>query len=143
MSILRKFALVYGIVFVAVGLAGFVPGLLAPHSHPDVHVTAGLGLLFGLFPVNVLHDAAHIGFGAYGLIASRTDGASRLYAQVVAVGYGLLTVMGFVTAMNLHTTFGLLPLYGHDVWLHAVLALGAAYFGFMRPLPGARAVTSR
>jgi hypothetical protein len=27
------------------------------------------------------------------------------------------------------------------VWLHAVLALGAAWFGFMRPLPAARVTT--
>ncbi len=29
------------------------------------------------------------------------------------------------------TTFGLVPIYGHDVWLHAVLALIAAYFGWV------------
>jgi len=32
---------------------------------------------------------------------------------------------------GLRTTFGLVPLYGHDVWLHAVLAAVAAYFGFV------------
>jgi hypothetical protein len=47
----------------------------------------------------------------------------------VAVIYALLTVMGLVPA--LYTTFGLIPLYGNDVWLHAVLALVAAYFGWM------------
>lgn len=36
------------------------------------------------------------------------------------------------TAMNLHTAFGLVPLYGHDIWLHAVLAGVAACFGFAR-----------
>jgi hypothetical protein len=34
---------------------------------------------------------------------------------------------------NANTMFGLVPLYGHDVWLHAVLAIIAAYFGFVRP----------
>jgi hypothetical protein len=33
---------------------------------------------------------------------------------------------------RLYTTFGLIPLYGHDIWLHAVLAAVGAYFGFMR-----------
>jgi hypothetical protein len=35
----------------------------------------------------------------------------------VAVVYGILTVMGLIPALD--TTFGLIPLYGHDVWLHA------------------------
>lgn len=134
MSAFRRFALIYGIVFILVGIAGFIPGIVQPHTHPDVRVTAGLGTILGLFPVNVLHDAVHLLFGVYGLIAARSDGAARLYGQVVAIVYAVLTVMGLVTAMNLHTAFGFVPLYGNDVWLHALLALVAAYFGFMRPM---------
>lgn len=138
MTLLRRFALVYGIVFLLVGIAGFIPGLTQPHSHPDVMVTAGLGLVLGLFPVNVIHNAAHLLFGVWGLMASRSDSASRGYAKVVAVAYALLTVMGLISAMRLYTAFGFTPLYGHDIWLHAVLAAGGAYFGFMRPLEQAR-----
>lgn len=134
MSTFRRFALVYGIVFILAGAAGFVPALVQPHSHPDVRVTAGLGLLLGLFPVNVLHDGVHLLFGAWGLLAASSDGAARLYASVVAIAYAVLTVMGLTTVMNLHATFGFIPLYGHDVWLHALLAVIAAYFGFMRPV---------
>lgn len=132
MSAFRRFALIFGIVFLLVGAAGFIPGLTQPHSHPDVMFTAGLGLVLGLFPVNVLHNFAHLLFGAWGLTASRSDSASRTYGKVVAIAYGLLTVMGLVTAMNLHTAFGFVPLYGHDIWLHALLAGVAAYFGFVR-----------
>lgn len=134
MSAFRRFALVFGIVFLLVGIAGFIPGMMQAHSHPDVMVTAGMGLLMGLFPVNVLHNAAHLLFGAWGLLASRSAPASRTYGKVVAISYALLTVMGLVTAMNMHTAFGFVPLYGHDVWLHALLAAVAAYFGFMRPM---------
>jgi hypothetical protein len=129
---LRRFALVFGIVFLLVGVAGFIPGVTSSHSHPDVLVTSGLGLVFGLFPVNVLHNLVHLLFGAWGLWAARDHGNSRIYARVVAVSYALLTVMGLIPAMRLHTTFGLVPLYSHDVWLHALLALVAAYFGFSR-----------
>lgn len=133
MSTLRRFALIFGIVFLLVGIAGFIPGITQPHQHPNVMVTAGLGLVMGLFPVNILHNAAHLLFGVWGLAASRSDGASRLYGKVVAISYALLTVMGLVSAMNLHTFFGLVPLYGHDVWLHALLAGVGAYFGFRSP----------
>ena len=137
MSTLRRFALIFGIVFLLAGIAGFIPGITMPHTHPDVMVTAGLGLILGLFPVNVLHNLAHLLFGAWGLFAATTDTQARIYGRTVAIAYGLLTVMGLITQMNLHTAFGFVPLYGHDIWLHAALAAVAAYFGFMheRDLP--------
>lgn len=127
----RTFALAYGIVFLLVGIVGFIPGLTVPHSHPDVAVETGMGLALGLFPVNILHNLVHLLFGAWGLMAARTPGAAVAYARAVAIIYALLTVMGLIPAMNLHTTFGLVPLYGNDIWLHALLAAVAAYFGFM------------
>jgi hypothetical protein len=125
----RYFALIYGIVFLLVGIAGFVPGLVTPpQAGPDPTVATGFGRLFDLFPVNVLHNLVHLAFGVWGLAAYRTFSAARLYAQGVAVIYAILTVMGLIPLLN--TTFGLIPLYGHDVWLHAVLAIVAAYFGW-------------
>ncbi|MCC2629869.1 MAG: putative rane protein [Thermomicrobiales bacterium] len=38
--------------------------------------------------------------------------------------------MGLISAANLHTMFGLTPLFSHDVWLHAGTAIIAAYFGW-------------
>lgn len=131
MSTLRRFALVFGIVFLLVGIGGFIPGLTQPHTHPDVMVTAGLGLLMGLFPVNVLHNFAHILFGVWGLAASRSDGAAKTYGKSVFVAYAVLMVMGLISTMRLYTGFGFVPLYGHDVWLHALLAAIGFYFGFM------------
>lgn len=127
----RYFALVYGIIFLVVGIAGFIPGLLMPSAADHVlAVDAMSGRLLGLFPVNILHNIVHILFGLWGLAAYRSFGAARLYAQVVAVVYAILAVMGFIPVLN--TTFGLVPLYGHDIWLHALLAAVAAYFGFAR-----------
>lgn len=132
MSAFRRFALIFGLIFLVAGIAGFVPGLTMEHTHPDVRVTAGMGLLLGLFPVNVLHNLAHLLFGFWGLFASTSDGAARLYGKAVAIIYGVLMVMGLIQAMNLYTAFGFVPLYGWDVALHAGLAAVAAYFGFVR-----------
>lgn len=128
---LRRFALIFGIVFLAVGIAGFIPGLTAQHTHPDVRVESGMGLLFGLFPVNVLHNLVHVLFGLWGLAAAKSIPAARVYGKTTAIAYALLTVMGLVPAANLHTTFGLVPIYGNDIWLHALLAIVAGYFGFV------------
>ncbi|HEX2525304.1 MAG TPA: DUF4383 domain-containing protein [Geminicoccus sp.] len=130
----RYFALVYGIVFLLVGIAGFIPGLVTYHE-PAADVaatgeagTAMHGLLLGLFPVNALHNIVHIVFGAWGLAAYRSFTGARTYARVVAIVYAVLAVMGLIPGLD--TTFGLIPLYGHDIWLHIVLAAVAAYFGF-------------
>ncbi|HVF16254.1 MAG TPA: DUF4383 domain-containing protein [Steroidobacteraceae bacterium] len=125
----QTFARIYGIVFLIIGVGGFIPGLTQPHTHPDLAVQAGSGMELGLFPVNVLHNIVHVLFGAWGLFAARNFDSSRMYARVVAIAYGLLTILGLIPATN--TTFGLIPIYGHDVWLHALLAIGGAYFGFL------------
>ena len=127
----RTFALIFGIVFLIIGAGGFVPGL-TDHSapaHEDLTMTSFFGLELGLFPVNLLHNIVHILFGIWGLLAYKSLSASRGYAKGVAIIYAVLTVMGLIDGLN--TTFGLIPLYGADVALHAVLALVAAYFGFM------------
>lgn len=126
----NRFALIYGIVFLVVGVAGFIPGITAPHTNPDIAAQTGMGLLFGLFPVNLLHNIVHVLFGIWGLVAARSLGAARAYGKGVAVIYAVLGIMGLIP--GLRTTFGLIPLYGHDVWLHFVLAAVAAYFGFVR-----------
>ena len=125
----RHFATLFGAVFLLAGLSGFVPGLSPEHVHPGVAVTASSRLALGLFPVNVLHNLVHLAFGVWGLVAARSVGGSFAYAKGVAVIYALLTVMGLIPATA--TTFGLVPIGGNDIWLHAVLAIVAGYFGFL------------
>jgi len=129
----RTFAMIFGIVFLAVGVLGFVPGMVQPlhPGHPPVDPEGGL--LLGLFPVNMFHNAVHILFGLWGLAASRSLRGSVMYARAVAIIYAVLTICGFVPSLS--TLFGMVPLYGNDVWLHAVLALVAAYFGWVHRNP--------
>lgn len=129
---LRKFALVFGLVFLVVGVLGFVPALVQPaHDAPQLAVEAGHGRLLGLFPINVLHNVVHLLIGALGVLGSRSAAGALLFARGLAIFYGLLAVLGLVPATN--TLFGLVPIHGHDVWLHAASALLAAYFGFGPP----------
>lgn len=140
----RYFTLIYGIVFFLVGIAGFVPAFVTPFdaTDPALAVTATSGLLFGLFPVNVLHNLVHVVFGIWGIAVWRRVSPSRFYAQAVAVVYVVFMIMGFIPVLN--TTFGLVPLYGHDIWLHLILAGVAAYFGFaLRPEPAAESAPER
>ena len=109
-------ARVFGAVFILVGLLGFVPAL-TPGGH-----------LLGLFPVNALHNLVHIALGAWGVVAGVSLAAAVIYFRGIAIIYGLLAVLGLIPGTN--TLFGLAPIHGADVVLHAVLALIAAYFGF-------------
>ena len=143
--LVRRFALVMGVAFLLTGVLGFVPPLLthpegAGHAgHAPLRVNAFEGYLLGLFHVNVLHSLVHVLFGVMGIVMARSFDSARLYARIVAVAYAVLAVMGLVPALN--TVFGFIPIHGHDVWLHAVIALAAAYFGFAAPRDAAAVVT--
>ena len=121
-SIAQRGAMVFGVVFLLVGIAGlFVRN--GTTMEADMEAAA---MLFGLFPVNLLHNVVHLAFGAWGLLASRSHDASRTYGKVGAVIYLVLVALAFVDP----TGFGVVPIGGHDIWLHLVLALGLGYIGF-------------
>lgn len=128
----RYFALIAGIVYVLVGLMGFIPGMvMTPGTGPSVAVDAGYGYLLGLFPVNVLHNLVHLAVGIWGLLSYRSAGGARAFSRGLAIFYGVLALMGLFPVLN--TTFGLIPIFSHDIWLHALTAAIAAYFGFSKP----------
>lgn len=88
------------------------------------------GYLLGLFPVNVLHNLVHLIVGIAGVLAYRTLPTAIRFARGLAIFYGALTIMGLIRGLD--TTFGLIPIFGHDVWLHGATAALAAYFGWVQ-----------
>src|SRR5688500_10044546 len=120
---IQKVSLVFGIGFLAAAIAGFLATGMS-NMDPDP-ATAPRAL--GIFPVNVLHNLVHLVFGIWGVVAMRSFGASRTFAKVAGATYLVLVVLGFLAP----TGFGLVPLGGNDVWLHLVLGLPLAYFGFI------------
>lgn len=132
---LRMMARVFGVVFLLVGALGFVPGITQMHETTEgeglIVGGPGHGMLLGLFHVNLLHNLVHILFGVWGLVAAGSLGNSRLYFKGVGVIYALLAVLGVIPVQALNTTFGLVPIHGHDVWLHAILAVAGLYLGFV------------
>ena len=128
----QKFALILGAIYLIAGIAGFIPGLVtSPHAGADLAVDEGFGRLFGLFPINWLHNLVHIAVGVWGIAAARSFGGAVGFARGLAILYGILTVLGLIPVTN--TLFGLAPLYSHDIWLHAGTTLVAAYFGWGSP----------
>jgi hypothetical protein len=119
-----------GIAYLSIGVLGLIPAALMPPpaDAPATRLTLLYGYLLGLFPVNVVHSVVHLAIGAWGIMAWRGMGSAKVFARALAVFYGALAVVGVIPGMN--TLFGMLPIHGPDVWLHAGTAAVAAYFGW-------------
>ena len=117
----QKVAQLFGIVFVLVGVLGFVPIAMIGGS-----MDMNGSMLLGLFPVNIVHNIVHLAFGIWGIMAAKTSEGATMYCKVGGVIYLALGVLGFTTFIP----GTLVPLGGNDTYLHLVLGAVLAYFGF-------------
>lgn len=114
---LRTISKIFGLVLLAIGVLGFIPG-----ATPDDD-------LLGVFHVDTLHNIIHLGSGAVALWAGFTSRkASRVYFQVFGLIYALVALLGLVYADE--DILGLLANNTADTWLHVVIAGSALVFGF-------------
>ncbi|WP_420367846.1 DUF4383 domain-containing protein [Curtobacterium sp. L1-20] len=129
-SSIQKVALVVGVVFLLVGIAGFVPGLTTGDLAGAGH--GSMAMLLGLFQVSVLHNIVHLLFGVVGLLAANRATGSRMYLVIGGVVYFVLWIYGLFTAGH---SFGanFVPLNWADNWLHLVLAVGMVALGIVFP----------
>ncbi len=125
----RYFALAVGVVYLLVGVMGLLNLGETAYTGDPLAVSASQGNLLGIFPVNILHDIVHLAVGLGGILAYRSYNGARAFSRGLAIFYGLIGVMGLLPA-PFNTTFGLIPIFGNDVWLHLLTAAAAAYFGF-------------
>ncbi|MBI2610595.1 DUF4383 domain-containing protein [Candidatus Kaiserbacteria bacterium] len=112
---IQTLAWVFGIVFLAIGVLGFVPALT-----PDGH-------LLGIFMVDPLHNVVHLLSGALALGAVLAGNYARLYFQVFGVVYAVVAVVGFLQG---DTVLGLIATNTADHLLHLVIAAVALWAGF-------------
>ncbi len=111
-------ATILGVVFVAVGLLGFVP-------NPIVYDG-------GYFHVNAAHNFVHLITGAL-LLLSPYFGVPVLMIRIVAILYAAIAILGFI-APNVAEFGGLVAMNHADHWLHAVLAVVLLAIGFTKPM---------
>jgi hypothetical protein len=115
MTTVQRVAQIFGVIFLIIGIAGFFFSMSMDEA-----------MLLGMFPVNVAHNIVHLLFGLWGLAAARSFAGAKSYAQITGVLYLVLAVLGFVDP----TGFGLIPIGGNDIWLHAGIGLVLSYVGF-------------
>lgn len=111
----RLVAVIFGAVYLLVGLLGFLAS-----AGVDFAATDG-GLLLGIFEVNPLHNIVHLLIGAALLIGGlRSVRAAKMVNIVVGAVYLLVGIVGFFiegSALNI------LALNTADHFLHLVSAL--------------------
>lgn len=117
----KKLALLFGVVLTAVGVLGFVPALTPLDS-------AGMPLLLGLFMVGVLHNIIHLASGVAALVSSKSNAYASLYFKIFGVVYAVVTVVGFVQG---DTVLGLIHVNLADNLLHLAIAASALAIGFV------------
>jgi hypothetical protein len=133
MSLLRIVVLIFGAVYVVVGLLGFLGDpIVADASHADMESASGD--LLGLFPINVVHNIVHLAIGAFLLWGATEHDRAILSARVVGGVYLLVGLLGFVAP----NTFGLMPIGGNDIWLHLATAAVLLGVSFMNDEPERR-----
>ena len=114
---LKTAATLFGVVFLVVGVLGFVPGITSDQ------------MLLGIFHVNAAHNVVHLLSGALALWTGMTSAAyARVYFRVFGVVYALVAVLGFYAGNGM--LLGLISNNMPDTWLHVAIAVAALVLGF-------------
>jgi Domain of unknown function (DUF4383) len=110
-------AMLFGIVFLAIGILGFVPGI----TKDD--------MLLGIFMVNPAHSVVHIASGVVALFCAMSGaGASRVYFQIFGIVYAIVAVLGFMNPNGL--LLGMISNNPADTYLHVGIAVVSLLLGF-------------
>jgi Domain of unknown function (DUF4383) len=118
----QKAALGVGVVFLLVGVLGFIPGITTNYDTMSFASHHSEAKLLGIFQVSILHNIVHLLFGIAGIALSRTWDSARTYLLGSGVIYIVLLVYGLLVDVNSDSNF--IPFNNADDLLHLVLAIG-------------------
>lgn len=122
-------AMVYGIVFLLVGIAGFIPGLTTNYETLQFAGHHSEAMLMGIFQVSILHNIVHLLYGIAGLALARTGTMARHYLLWGGVVYLLLWLYGLFIGHETPANF--VPLNDADNWLHLGLGVTMIALSFL------------
>ena len=123
--------MVFGVIFLLVGAAGFIPGITTHYDRLNSFDGEG-ALLLGLFGINWLESVVHVLYGVAGLAFAGNARASRSYFLVGGAVYIVLWIYGLV--IDLDSSANFIGLNVEANWLH--FALGVVMIGIGAVLGG-------
>ncbi|MET8995532.1 DUF4383 domain-containing protein [Amycolatopsis sp. NPDC004169] len=127
-------AAVVAVVFLLVGVLGFVPGITTHHDQLSFAGHDSMAMLLGLFMVSVLHNLVHLLFGVVGLASARTPRGARLFLVAGGAVYLVLWLYGLLIDHGSDANF--VPVNTADNWLHLGLGVGMIALGLLTARAG-------
>ena len=125
-KLVQNVARLVGIVFLLVGVAGFIPGVTTNlYDGLEFAGNDGTAELLGIFQVSVLHNIVHLLFGLAGLALAATPSGARTYLIGGGSIYLLLFLLGIVGGGDW------IPANDADNWLHLLLGAGMVGLGIV------------
>ncbi|WTY80184.1 DUF4383 domain-containing protein [Micromonospora sp. NBC_01405] len=128
-ALVRRVAAIVGVVFLVIGVLGFIPGVTTYYSDLRFAGHDSEAKLFGLFQVSVLHNIVHLLFGVAGLALARTVSGARTFLVGGGAIYLVLWLYGLVVDHSSGANF--IPVNGADNWLHLFLGVGMIALGVL------------
>ena len=92
----QKAALAVGVVFLVVGILGFIPGITTDYGDLSLAGHESEAKLLGIFQVSILHNLVHLLFGAAGIAMARRVDSARTYLLVGGAVYLVLWLYGLL-----------------------------------------------
>ncbi|MDX2541509.1 DUF4383 domain-containing protein [Streptomyces sp. WI04-05B] len=132
-SPVRKASLLVGVVFLLVGILGFVPGITTHYDTMTFASHESGAELLGLFQVSVLHNLVHLAFGVAGVAMARTASGAGTFLLAGGAIYLVLWLYGLFVGHDSAANF--VPLNTADNRLHFVLGLGMIALGGLLTRP--------
>ena len=126
-SVAQLLAGVVGVVFLLVGILGFIPGVTTNYDELTLIGPESSAHLLGVFEVSVLHNVVHLLFGVAGVLAAARASASVSYLIVGGVLYAGVFVYGILIDQG--SDLDILPVNDADNILHLSLAIGMVLLG--------------
>ena len=125
-TLVQNVARLVGIVFLLVGIAGFIPGVTTNlYEGLEFAGNDGTAELLGIFQVSVLHNIVHGLFGLAGLALAATPSGARTYLIGGGAIYLVLFVIGIIGGGDW------IPVDDADNWLHLLLGAGMVGLGVL------------
>ena len=119
-TVVQKLAVALGVIFLVVGVAGFIPGITTQYDRLGNFNAPG-ALVLGIIGVNWLENVAHLLYGVGGLALSRTENGARLYFLVGGAVYLVLWIYGLLIDLTSPANF--VGVNAAANWLHFLLGV--------------------